>query len=35
VFADEIPNGGDTGAEAPTAPKPGMSKTGVRRGIAP
>jgi|HubBroStandDraft_2_1064218.scaffolds.fasta_scaffold169469_2 type IV pilus assembly protein PilN len=35
VFADEIPNGGDTGAETPSGPKPTVSKTGVRRGIAP
>ncbi|MGC1459430.1 MAG: PilN domain-containing protein [Steroidobacteraceae bacterium] len=35
VFADEIPNAADTSAAAATGPKPGMSKTGVRRGIAP
>jgi type IV pilus assembly protein PilN len=34
VFADEVPNGADAGAQAPTGPKPGTPKTGVRRGIA-
>jgi type IV pilus assembly protein PilN len=35
VFAEEIPNGGDTSAEAPSGPKPPASRAGVRRGIAP
>jgi type IV pilus assembly protein PilN len=34
VFADEVPNGADAGAQTPTGPKPGMPKNGVRRGIA-
>ncbi|HTC53466.1 MAG TPA: PilN domain-containing protein [Steroidobacteraceae bacterium] len=35
VFADEVPNGGDTSAEPAPRPTPGVSRTGVRRGIAP
>jgi hypothetical protein len=34
VFADEVPNSADAGAQTPTGPKPGMPKNGVRRGIA-
>jgi type IV pilus assembly protein PilN len=34
VFADEVPNSADAGAQTPTGLKPGMPKNGVRRGIA-
>jgi len=36
VFAEEVPNGGDTSSAAPAAPaKPGMARPGVRRGVSP
>ncbi|HTV79283.1 MAG TPA: PilN domain-containing protein [Steroidobacteraceae bacterium] len=35
LFADELPSGAETPAPAPGAAKPGMPRTGVRRGAGP